>query len=105
MPFGHLTNPCRYNIFQASYSHWYTQFPLMKTHSVLNKSNKCANVCFRKNQVFLYIFTINSQSGLTNFSTLFETFFKRNPIQNLIRFNGELFELEITEIFQNSYFY
>ena len=41
----------------------------MKTHRVLNTLSKCANVRYRKNQMFLW-FTINSQSKLKKFSTL-----------------------------------
>ena len=48
----------------------------MKTHRVLNKLNKCANVRYRKNQVLL-LFTINSQSELENFSILFLTYLPR----------------------------
>ena len=47
-----------------------TKFLLM-THRVdLNRSSKCANMRYRKNQVF-YSFTINSQSKPKKFSTLF----------------------------------
>ena len=35
----------------------------MKTQRVLNRLSKCANVCYRKDQIFLW-FTINSQSKL-----------------------------------------
>ena len=37
-----------------------TEFLLMKTQRVLNRSSKCANVRYRKNQVLLWL-TINSQ--------------------------------------------
>ena len=40
-----------------------TEFLLMETQQVLNRSTKCANVCYHKNQVFLK-FIINSQSKL-----------------------------------------
>ena len=48
----------------------------MKTHRVLNRLNKCANVRYRKNQVLLW-FTINSQSKLKKFSILFLTYLPR----------------------------
>ena len=63
----------------------------MKTHRVLNRLSKCANVRYRKNQVFLWFtinvhyrknqvflwFTINSQSKLKKFSTLFLRYLPR----------------------------
>ena len=60
MQFVHLTNPYSKKTFKVSYLHWYvfplhlvqsgnTQFLLMKTHRVLNKWSKCANVRYRKN--------------------------------------------------------
>ena len=48
----------------------------MKTHQVLNRLSKCANVRYRKNRVFLW-FTINSQSKLEKFSTLFLRYLPR----------------------------
>ena len=61
--------------------HWYvfpmhlaqcpnTEFLLMNTLRVLDRSSKCANNRYRKKQVSLQ-FTINSKSKLKNFSTLF----------------------------------
>ena len=52
------------------------QFLFMKTHWVLNRLSKFANVRYRKNQVFLW-FTINSQSKLKKFSTLFLRYLPR----------------------------
>ena len=43
----------------------------MKAHGVLNRLGKCANVCYRKNQVLLW-FTVNSQSKQKKFRGLFE---------------------------------
>ena len=48
----------------------------MKTHRVLNKLSKHANVRYRKNQVFL-CFTINLQSKLKKFSILFLRYLPR----------------------------
>ena len=72
----------------------------MKTHRVLNRLSKCANMHYRKNQVFLWL-TINSQSKLKkNQHTILEISTKKNSLRKLTRFHGELFELEFLEIFQ-----
>ena len=72
----------------------------MKTHRVLNMLSKCANVRYRKNQVLLW-FTINSQSNLKKFSTLFLRYLPRKTRYS--RFHGGLFELEILEIFVTAF--
>ena len=69
-----------------------TEFLLMKIHRVLNRLSKCANVSCRKNQGF-YNFTINSQSKLEKFSTLFLRYLPRKM------FDSGLLESEILEIF------
>ena len=48
----------------------------MKTHQVLNRLSKCANVRYCKNRVFLW-FTNNSQWKLEKFSTLFLRYLPR----------------------------
>ena len=48
----------------------------MKTHQVLNRLSKRANVRYRKNQVLLR-FTINSQLKLKKFNILFLTYLPR----------------------------
>ena len=52
------------------------EFLFIKTHRVLNRLSKCANVHYRKNQVLLW-FTINSQSKLKKFSILSLTYLPR----------------------------
>ena len=70
----------------------------MKTQRVLNKLSKCANVDYRKNQMFLS-FTINLQSKLKKTEhSILEIFTKKNWLRNLTSFYDELFELEILEI-------
>ena len=52
----------------------------MKTHRVLNRLSKCANVRYRKNQVFLW-FAINLQSKLKkNQGTVLEISTTKNSI-------------------------
>ena len=70
----------------------------MNTQRVLNRLSKCANVRYRKKQMFLW-FTINSQSRFKNQYNSFEISTKKNSLRNLARFHSELFELEILEIF------
>ena len=48
----------------------------MKTHQVLNRLSKYANVRRRKNRMFLW-FTISSQSKLEKFCTLFLRYLPR----------------------------
>ena len=55
-----------FHLFQSAN----TKFLLIRHSEFLNISSKCANACYRKNQVFLQ-YTINSKWGITNFSTLF----------------------------------
>ena len=63
----------------------------MKTHRV-NRLSKCANVLYRKRQVFLW-FTISSQLKLKkNWYTVLEISTNKN---STLRFHGGLFELEI----------
>ena len=72
----------------------------MMTHRVLNRLTKCANVCYRKKQVFLW-FTINLQAKLKKFITLFLRYLKKKKLaMKLARFHDGLFELEILEIFE-----
>ena len=52
------------------------EFLFMETHQVLNRLSNCVNVRYHKNQVFLW-FTINSQSKLKKFSTLFLRYLPR----------------------------
>ena len=61
-------------------------------HRVLNRLSKCANVCYRKNQVFLW-FIINAQSKLKKFSTLFLRYLPRKTRYS--RSHDGLFELEL----------
>ena len=68
----------------------------MKTHRVLNRLSKCANVRYRKKQVLLW-FTINSQSKLKKFSILSLTYLPRKTLYE--RFHDGYFELEIEESF------
>ena len=70
----------------------------MNTQRVLNRLSKCANVRYRKKQMFLW-FTINSQSRFKNQYNSFEISTKKNSLRNLARFHSGLFELEILEIF------
>ena len=72
----------------------------MKTHRVLNRLSKCANVRYRKNQVLLW-FTINSQSKLKKFSILLLTYLPRKTSYE--RFHDGLFELEIPETFTRAF--
>ena len=58
----------------------------MKTHRVLNRLSKCANVRYRKNHyTFLEIST------------------KNNSLRNLTRFHDGFFELEIPESFARAF--
>ena len=60
----------------------------------------CANMHYRKNQVFLW-YTINSQSKLKKIQhTSLEIPTKKNSLRNLTWFHLGLFELEILDIFQ-----
>ena len=72
----------------------------MKTHRVLNRLSKCANVRCRKKQVLLW-FTINSQSKLKKFSILLLTYLPRKTSYE--RFHDGLFELEIPETFTRAF--
>ena len=75
----------------------------MKTHRILNRLNKCANVCYRKNQVLLW-FTINSQLKLKkNQYTILDIPTKKNSLRNLTRFHGSFFEFEIPESFTRAF--
>ena len=70
----------------------------MKTQRVLNRLSKCANVHYRKNQMFLS-FTINSKSKMKKTEhTILEISTKKKYLRNLTSFYGGLFELEILEI-------
>ena len=70
-----------------------TEFLLMKTCKVLNRSSKCANVRFSK----IIIKTEKIQH------TIFETFTKESSLRNLTRFHGRRFELKILEILTTAF--
>ena len=59
-----------------------TEFLLMNTHRVLDRSSKCATVRYRKNHVF-YGFTINLQSKLLLLTKKLVTKFKKGFVVTL----------------------
>ena len=61
------------------------EFLFMKTHRVLNRLNKCANVHYCKDQVFLW-FTINSQWKLKKFTTVFLSYLLRKTSNEKTRY-------------------
>ena len=70
----------------------------MKTQRVLNRLSNCANVHYRKNQMFLS-FTINSKSKMKKTEqTILEISTKKNYLRNFTSFYGGLFQFEILEI-------
>ena len=81
--------PC--HLVQAAH----TEFMSMKTHRVLNRSTKCANVHYRKIQ-FYHLFTIKTKKIQ---HTILKTFTEKNSLQKLTKFHGGLFYLKIVEIF------
>ena len=76
-----------------------TDFLLMKTSKVLNRSSKCANGVIAKARSF-HSFTINSQSKLKKIQHAFiQTLTEKQSRRILIRFHGGLFDLQILGIF------
>ena len=91
--------------------HWYmfpfhllqsvsTEFLLMKTHRVLNRSSKCATVRYRKNQVF-YGFTINLKSKLLLLTKRLVKKFKKSFVVTLWVGGGRNFH----KFFVKNYYY
>ena len=72
----------------------------MKTHRVLNRLSKCANVRCCKSQMFLWC-NINSQSKLKKISKLFLRYLPRKTLTS--KFHSGLFELEILELFTTAF--
>ena len=80
-----------------------TECLLIKTHRVLSRLSKFADVRYRKNQVLLYFyhwFTIKTKKNQYN---ILETFSKKNSLRNLARFHSVLFELKILEILTTAF--
>ena len=77
----------------------------MKTHQALNKLSKCANMRYCKNQVLLWFYHQFTMKTKKNQHTILEICTKRNSLQNLTRFHGGLFELEIPESFTRAFLF
>ena len=74
----------------------------MKTHRVLNRCSKWANIRCRKIQLLL-CFPINSQSKLKKFSSLFLRYLPRRTCYEMVG-SCLAFELEIPEGFTRGFF-